>query len=159
MSKNYPEILGDCESPASGCFATDEGAAALLYRFDDWGIRANFESAAVSAYEAGREGVAIEDASYRPLAFTDMTPGSGELVMNPTLDYVGAEPIIPTSEDLSDIDKARIRVARCAHACGQKALGCPIFKSEPEQPAKDPEDENFFGIDEETGALRIDHLL
>ena len=116
----HTQLLKACPTPESGCFATDPDALDALVDFHDSVIAANLNSALGYAAKAGTEGTPLEEATYKTVQIVQLDYGMG-------IQSGPEEPIISTENN--DIDKARHRIATCAHACGATALGCPILTS------------------------------
>jgi hypothetical protein len=117
----HPEhirLLEKCPTPDSGCFATDPESLDALVDFHDSVVTANLESALGYAVKAGANGVPLENATYHTMILKE--EGSSLRIKT------GAEKLI-MGEGTSDVDKARRRIAACAHACGATALKCPIL--------------------------------
>lgn len=114
------KILDNCVNPDSGCFKDDTEAFDYLRGLGgDAGLHANHLAVACAAAEAGSQGTPLNEVTYRPF------------IIQGTEDWVGGSAdetrlsVLEQSED--PIDKMHLRIAKCAHVCGQKALaGCPL---------------------------------
>jgi hypothetical protein len=123
-------VLGSCSDPESGCFAGDPEALGHMINTDNGVIRASYERIADAADEAGSKGTALADATYTPatLEVVGFFPSSQSRGGRSVICEIGSgKP--ERIGDLLEISASglKARIARCAFACGQAAVGsCPV---------------------------------
>ena len=135
-SAEINDFLSGCSTPETGCFGSDPDAldAMLNYVGGDSGIRTDLQRVASASTTAAETGVPLDEATYEPVQikvagtkpFQSSTGPHGE--RRPAEFHRQGEPrkVVEDVDDYDEIGKLRQRIARCAHACGAAAVGCPL---------------------------------
>lgn len=135
-----PEIdafLTRCPSPENGCFASDPDALDAMLNFGgDSGIRTDLQRAASASTAAAEAGVPLDEATYEPVQIEVAGTIPGQFSTGPYGERRPAEfhrlgkgeprRVMEVADDHDNIGQLRQRIARCAHACGATAVGCPL---------------------------------
>lgn len=136
-SPQINEFLSSCPSPENGCFASDPDALDAMLNFvGDGGIRTDLQRASSAATAAAEAGIPLEDAIYDKVQIEVAGTIPGKTSSDPWGNQVPAEfhrlgkgesrRIMEEVSESDEIGKLRQRIAKCAHACGATAVGCPL---------------------------------
>ena len=102
-----------------GCFGSDPEVVdyVLSSGHTDMGLHYNLLALINGASEAGYKSIPFEDATYKPVCF-----------INLAMDTEGSPtPISDLNREGGD-NEMKLRVAKCAYACGRATVGsCPLF--------------------------------
>jgi hypothetical protein len=112
--------LRQCSGNSAECFASDPEALDFARFNGDMGLHRNNQALIDGAVEAAQQGIPFDEATYRPVSFIDIQSGT----------HSAPQSIVELGEE--DLDgELKLRVARCAYACGNSAVGsCPFIKQQ-----------------------------
>lgn len=134
MAKLDPESYFSRCPASETCFAGDREAYKSMSHVGDMGITAAFQNMAEAAYAAGQMGLPLEDVRYTKVRIeeeeTDWYSDDFGIPHEYSIGRIGSEEVPGTlkepSADADYIEKMMWRIAKCSHACGATAVGCPL---------------------------------
>lgn len=128
VSPELTALLSTCPSPETGCSASDPNVVSIMMNPGDAVIRRNLTALYDAAITAGVNGVPIEEARYHVTTITEKSLKTSNGTVNV---------LEKGNSDIADISR---RLARCGHACGAMAVGCPVRTAPEAKPDDRPAD-------------------